>query len=174
VWLAGFGVAVVLSSSCWSHLHCNSSAQGHLMHTASSLLPAVTILVASTFDGYDVCVLACTSMCINSTAVLWLQECPICTVSYPSMNTASCCSARVCTECFVHHQTASDPPGKAQCPFCKSTPFAVRVSPACCLNMVTWCAATWIRRRILASCLQCQRSSASPRPSLELLILQPP
>lgn len=69
--------------------------------------------------------------CIQGMPSCWcccLQECPICTVSYPSMNTASCCAARVCTECFVYHQTASDPPGKAQCPFCKNTPFAVRVS----------------------------------------------
>jgi hypothetical protein len=56
-----------------------------------------------------------------------VQECPICTVTFPSMNTASCCAARVCTECFVYHQTSSDPPGQAQCPFCKTMPFAVRV-----------------------------------------------
>lgn len=54
------------------------------------------------------------------------EECPICTVTFPSMNTASCCAARVCTECFVYHQTSSDPPGQAQCPFCKTMPFAVR------------------------------------------------
>lgn len=57
----------------------------------------------------------------------YVQECPICTVTFPSMNTASCCGARVCTECFVYHQTSSDPPGQAQCPFCKTMPFAVRV-----------------------------------------------
>lgn len=57
-----------------------------------------------------------------------LQECPICNYWYPALNTASCCSARLCTECFVMCQTTFDPPGKATCPFCKQRPFCVRVS----------------------------------------------
>lgn len=79
------------------------------------------------------------------------QECPICTVSYPSMNTASCCSARVCTECFVYHQTASDPPGKAQCPFCKYTPFAVRVSAGACSRAVL----SWLSKCLLWCAVVC-------------------
>jgi hypothetical protein len=82
---------------------------------------------------------------------LHTQECPICTVSYPSMNTASCCSARVCTECFVYHQTASDPPGKAQCPFCKYTPFAVRVSAGACSRAVL----SWLGECLLGCAVVC-------------------
>ena len=30
-----------------------------------------------------------------------LEECPICMMFYPLMNTSSCCKTRVCTECFL-------------------------------------------------------------------------
>uniref|UniRef100_A0A383V9E8 RING-type domain-containing protein n=1 Tax=Tetradesmus obliquus TaxID=3088 RepID=A0A383V9E8_TETOB len=54
------------------------------------------------------------------------EECPICNYWYPVNNTASCCGARLCTECFVMCQSSHDPPGKAACPYCKKVPFSVR------------------------------------------------
>ncbi|KAF6262122.1 hypothetical protein COO60DRAFT_1625064 [Scenedesmus sp. NREL 46B-D3] len=54
------------------------------------------------------------------------EECPICNYWYPVINTASCCGARLCTECFVMCQSSHDPPGKAACPYCKKVPFSVR------------------------------------------------
>ncbi|WIA12396.1 hypothetical protein OEZ85_012442 [Tetradesmus obliquus] len=54
------------------------------------------------------------------------EECPICNYWYPAINTASCCGARLCTECFVMCQSSHDPPGKAACPYCKKVPFSVR------------------------------------------------
>lgn len=30
-----------------------------------------------------------------------MEECPICFLSYPLLNTSRCCGKRVCTECFL-------------------------------------------------------------------------
>eukprot|EP00775_Hariotina_reticulata_P003187 gene3187-3465_t len=54
------------------------------------------------------------------------EECPICNWEYPTLNTASCCGQRICTECFVQTQTTYKPPGKSPCPFCKANTFSVR------------------------------------------------
>lgn len=34
-----------------------------------------------------------------------LEECPICFLYYPVLNTSLCCQKRVCTECFLQVKT---------------------------------------------------------------------
>ncbi|PXF40654.1 Protein SIP5 [Gracilariopsis chorda] len=45
------------------------------------------------------------------------EECPICMLIYPVLNQTKCCSARLCTECYLQIR----PPrhNKEPCPFCK-------------------------------------------------------
>lgn len=45
------------------------------------------------------------------------EECPICMLVYPVLNETRCCSARICTECYLQIR----PPrhNKEPCPFCK-------------------------------------------------------
>lgn len=45
------------------------------------------------------------------------EECPICMLVYPMLNTTKCCSARLCTECYLQIR----PPrhNRQPCPFCK-------------------------------------------------------
>ena len=45
------------------------------------------------------------------------EECPICMLVYPVLNETRCCSARLCTECYLQIR----PPrhNKEPCPFCK-------------------------------------------------------
>ncbi|XP_020267049.1 protein SIP5-like, partial [Asparagus officinalis] len=53
-----------------------------------------------------------------------LEECPICFLYYPSLNRSRCCAKGICTECFLQMKPshASRP---AQCPFCKTSCYAV-------------------------------------------------
>ncbi|KAL9667692.1 hypothetical protein QQ045_002056 [Rhodiola kirilowii] len=53
-----------------------------------------------------------------------LEECPICFLSYPSLNRSRCCSKSICTECFLQLKmpNATRP---TQCPFCKTANYAV-------------------------------------------------
>uniref|UniRef100_A0A7N0VFY5 RING-type domain-containing protein n=2 Tax=Kalanchoe fedtschenkoi TaxID=63787 RepID=A0A7N0VFY5_KALFE len=53
-----------------------------------------------------------------------LEECPICFLSYPSLNRSRCCSKSICTECFLQLKmpNATRP---TQCPFCKTPNYAV-------------------------------------------------
>lgn len=45
------------------------------------------------------------------------EECPICMLVYPALNTTRCCTARLCTECYLQIR----PPrhNRTSCPFCK-------------------------------------------------------
>ncbi|KAG0491095.1 hypothetical protein HPP92_007958 [Vanilla planifolia] len=53
-----------------------------------------------------------------------LEECPICFLYYPSLNRSKCCSKGICTECFLQMKPSySSRP--AQCPFCKTSNYAV-------------------------------------------------
>lgn len=40
---------------------------------------------------------------------LQLEECPICFLHYPLLNTSKCCGKRVCTECFLQVRTSPQP-----------------------------------------------------------------
>ncbi|PIA46070.1 hypothetical protein AQUCO_01600385v1 [Aquilegia coerulea] len=53
-----------------------------------------------------------------------LEECPICFFFYPSLNRSRCCSKGICTECFLQ-MNPSNAIRPAQCPFCKSSSYAV-------------------------------------------------
>lgn len=64
------------------------------------------------------------------TGSIEFDECPICFLSYSSLNRTVCCKKLVCTECFVQVQCTAKPPGKANCPFCKANPLSVRYSGA--------------------------------------------
>ncbi|GLI63447.1 hypothetical protein VaNZ11_006419 [Volvox africanus] len=50
-----------------------------------------------------------------------LEECPICFLHYPVLNSSLCCQKRVCTECFLQVQTSTPPHQLSACPFCKVT-----------------------------------------------------
>lgn len=54
------------------------------------------------------------------------RECPICFLQYPQVNVTKCCSAHLCTECYlqVRPQKAKSP----SCPFCNHTKFSVGVA----------------------------------------------
>ncbi|CAA7408139.1 unnamed protein product [Spirodela intermedia] len=53
-----------------------------------------------------------------------LEECPICFFYYPSLNRSRCCSKGICTECFLQMKP-SNATRPAQCPFCKTSSYAV-------------------------------------------------
>ncbi|CAL9071141.1 unnamed protein product [Musa textilis] len=53
-----------------------------------------------------------------------LEECPICFFYYPSLNRSRCCSKGICTECFLQMKP-SDASRTVQCPFCKTSCYAV-------------------------------------------------
>ncbi|RRT72929.1 hypothetical protein B296_00015143, partial [Ensete ventricosum] len=53
-----------------------------------------------------------------------LEECPICFFYYPSLNRSRCCSKGICTECFLQMKP-SDASRPVQCPFCKTSCYAV-------------------------------------------------
>ncbi|KAJ6829204.1 protein SIP5-like [Iris pallida] len=53
-----------------------------------------------------------------------LEECPICFFFYPSLNRSSCCAKGICTECFLQMKP-SRVTQSAQCPFCKTSCYAV-------------------------------------------------
>ena len=52
-----------------------------------------------------------------------LEECPICMLYYPYLNTSTCCQKNICTECFLQvRKPASE---TDCCPFCTSTNYNV-------------------------------------------------
>ncbi|XP_077222372.1 E3 ubiquitin-protein ligase DA2L-like [Tasmannia lanceolata] len=53
-----------------------------------------------------------------------LEECPICFFYYPSLNRSKCCMKGICTECFLQMKPLN-PTRSSQCPFCKSSSYAV-------------------------------------------------
>ncbi|ERN07148.1 uncharacterized protein LOC18435365 [Amborella trichopoda] len=53
-----------------------------------------------------------------------LEECPICCFYYPSLNRSRCCAKSICTECFLQMKP-SNSVRPAQCPFCKTSSYAV-------------------------------------------------
>ncbi|THU59139.1 hypothetical protein C4D60_Mb03t21840 [Musa balbisiana] len=53
-----------------------------------------------------------------------LEECPICFFYYPSLNRSRCCAKGICTECFLQMKP-SDASRPVQCPFCKTSWYAV-------------------------------------------------
>ncbi|KAI3815128.1 hypothetical protein L1987_14784 [Smallanthus sonchifolius] len=53
-----------------------------------------------------------------------LEECPICFLSYPSLNRSRCCMKGICTECFLQMKM-SNSMLPSQCPFCKTFNYAV-------------------------------------------------
>lgn len=69
--------------------------------------------LAPCFDGAE-----------DSTLNSDLEECPICFFFYPSLNRSRCCSKGICTECFLQ-MNPSNAIRPAQCPFCKSSCYAV-------------------------------------------------
>ncbi|XVE52928.1 hypothetical protein DITRI_Ditri02bG0164000 [Diplodiscus trichospermus] len=53
-----------------------------------------------------------------------LEECPICFLSYPSLNRSRCCMKSICTECFLQMKNPNST-RPTQCPFCKTLNYAV-------------------------------------------------
>lgn len=55
---------------------------------------------------------------------VFLDECPICFLYYPTLNRSRCCTKSICTECFLQmkNPNSSRP---TQCPFCKTSNYAV-------------------------------------------------
>ncbi|KAI4390173.1 hypothetical protein MLD38_002312 [Melastoma candidum] len=53
-----------------------------------------------------------------------LEECPICFLYYPSLNRSTCCTKRICTECFLQVKVPNST-RTTQCPFCKTLNYAV-------------------------------------------------
>jgi hypothetical protein len=54
------------------------------------------------------------------------QECPICFLYYEDINVTKCCSAQICTECFL--QVRPQKEKHANCPFCNSHKLSVSVA----------------------------------------------
>lgn len=54
------------------------------------------------------------------------QECPICFLYYAETNVTKCCSANLCTECYL--QVRPQKEKHSTCPFCNSTKLAVSVA----------------------------------------------
>mmetsp|Transcript_7962 Transcript_7962/g.23517 ORF Transcript_7962/g.23517 Transcript_7962/m.23517 type:complete len:560 (+) Transcript_7962:122-1801(+) len=54
------------------------------------------------------------------------EECPICFLSYSAVNITSCCSAVICTECFL--QVRPQKQKESSCPFCNSENFSVTIA----------------------------------------------
>ena len=72
----------------------------------------------------------------DSTKRVPCDECPICFLSYPSLNKSKCCASAICTECFLRVRSPSNAPevydsvGRRltippRCPFCKTKPYLV-------------------------------------------------
>jgi len=61
--------------------------------------------------------------CLHSTTAD--QECPICFLFYSEINTANCCKAAICTECYLQLQT---PKMTNACPFCNGEGMMVTVA----------------------------------------------
>lgn len=53
-----------------------------------------------------------------------LEECPICFLYFPSLNRSKCCTKGICTECFLQMKP-SHTARPSQCPFCKTSNYAV-------------------------------------------------
>ena len=51
-----------------------------------------------------------------------LDECPICFLNYPYVNTTRCCKQEICTECFLQIRSTRKP---ISCPFCNLNEFNV-------------------------------------------------
>eukprot|EP00563_Minutocellus_polymorphus_P016195 CAMPEP_0181057320 /NCGR_PEP_ID=MMETSP1070-20121207/20186_1 /TAXON_ID=265543 /ORGANISM="Minutocellus polymorphus, Strain NH13" /LENGTH=598 /DNA_ID=CAMNT_0023136723 /DNA_START=590 /DNA_END=2386 /DNA_ORIENTATION=- len=60
---------------------------------------------------------------VNSTD----QECPICFLHYAQVNITKCCTATVCTECYLQVRPQKEK-NTAPCPFCNAPKVAVRVA----------------------------------------------
>lgn len=65
------------------------------------------------------------------------HECPICFFNYSEINVTKCCSANICTECFLQvkpqKSSSKNKQGKVNqhnCPFCNATRFQVSVATA--------------------------------------------
>ncbi|MEW5319526.1 MAG: hypothetical protein WDW38_010671 [Sanguina aurantia] len=52
-----------------------------------------------------------------------VEECPICFLGYPVLNTSRCCQKRLCTECFLQVQATASREGPPSCPFCKTPSY---------------------------------------------------
>eukprot|EP00798_Chlamydomonas_sp_ICE-L_P030042 gene30042-35016_t len=55
-----------------------------------------------------------------------LEECPICFLHYPVLNTSRCCAKRICTECFLQVQTSVPADVSPTCPFCKVPDYTAK------------------------------------------------
>ncbi|KAK4536394.1 hypothetical protein CDCA_CDCA08G2419 [Cyanidium caldarium] len=64
---------------------------------------------------------------VHALGISALEECPICFLYYPCLNTARCCRRRFCTECFlqIRPQRKPGPTMACACPFCKHEPLEV-------------------------------------------------
>jgi hypothetical protein len=54
------------------------------------------------------------------------QECPICFLHYPEINTTKCCKANVCTECYL--QVRPQKEKSSSCPFCNHAKLQITVA----------------------------------------------
>ncbi|KAH9330555.1 hypothetical protein KI387_002663 [Taxus chinensis] len=54
-----------------------------------------------------------------------LDECPICFLYYPTLNRSRCCMKGICTECFLQMKAPPHSARPTQCPFCKTSNYAV-------------------------------------------------
>jgi hypothetical protein len=54
------------------------------------------------------------------------QECPICFLYYEDINTTKCCSANICTECFLQVRPQKDK--HSACPFCNQQKLNISVA----------------------------------------------
>ncbi|XP_020705774.1 E3 ubiquitin-protein ligase DA2L isoform X1 [Dendrobium catenatum] len=58
-----------------------------------------------------------------------LEECPICFLYFPSLNRSKCCTKGICTECFLQMKPSYSA-RPSQCPFCKTSNYAVEYKGA--------------------------------------------
>lgn len=54
------------------------------------------------------------------------QECPVCMLYYTEVNVTKCCSAAICSECFL--QIRPQKTKTAACPYCNSDKFSISVA----------------------------------------------
>lgn len=54
------------------------------------------------------------------------RECPICFLQYPQINVTKCCSANICTECYL--QVRPQKEKNCACPFCNNAKLLVTVA----------------------------------------------
>lgn len=54
-----------------------------------------------------------------------LDECPICLLHYPAVNTAACCGNSLCTECYLQVALSRSEHGAQLCPFCNKANYSV-------------------------------------------------